>query len=88
MSLLPDPDAKNAPASTAGIQPIVVTAGTPNILELLDEMGLGFVMHTHHPLTHLVEFDAQAEGAGDTTIRLECTDPPPMGTPSGVIFSN
>jgi hypothetical protein len=26
---------------------------TPDIVDLLDEIGLEFALHTHHPLTHL-----------------------------------
>ena len=52
-----------------------VTTGTverdATILELLDDLGMGVVLHTHHPLTHL------EHGAGASTeevnLRMGCT---------------
>ncbi len=57
-----------------------------SIEELLDELGLDFVMHTHHPLAHL-EYGAPAAstGNGEFNIRNECPDPAPMATPSGIL---
>jgi hypothetical protein len=47
---------------------------------LLDELGVDFVMHTHHPLAHL-EYGAQTTlpGDGEFNVRNECGDPPTMG---------
>jgi hypothetical protein len=46
------------------------------ILELLDDLGMSVVLHTHHPLTHL-EHGAGAS-AQDVNLRLGC----PMNTPN------
>lgn len=43
------------------------TLGTPDVLELLDEIGLEFALHTHHPLTHLEVDDL---GTTEQTRRL------------------
>lgn len=36
---------------------------TPSIVELLDEIGLDFALHTHHPLTHLEDADVEDAAA-------------------------
>lgn len=58
------------------------------IEELLDQLGVDFVMHTHHPLTH-IEYGASTTttGDGEFNIRNECPDPSPMATPSGNPFT-
>jgi hypothetical protein len=44
----------------------------PDITELLDEIGLDFALHTHHPLTHMELGDEAPEAV---KLRLNCTDP-------------
>jgi hypothetical protein len=83
-----DTNAGRVPANATASAQSAASTDTPNILELLDAMGLEFVMHTHHPLTHIeVESEAPA-GTGEANVRLECSDPPPMAVPSGSWFNS
>jgi len=42
-----------------------------DFLELLDDVGLNFALHTHHPLTHL-EYGVDTGAPDDLNERLLC----------------
>lgn len=46
-----------------------------DILRLMDDTGLNFVLHTHHPLTHL-EYGTQESTDPWTNTRRECPEAP------------
>jgi hypothetical protein len=52
----------------------------PEILRLLDDTGLTFTLHTHHPGTHL-EYGQQAPADPWANTRRECPEAPVAGTP-------
>lgn len=58
-------------ATTAATDPVTL----PDILRLLDETGLNFVLHTHHPGTHL-EYGEQVPADPWANTRRECPEAP------------
>jgi hypothetical protein len=75
-------DSQTPGTGAANGQPVVLSLDA-QLEELLDQLGVDFVMHTHHPLTH-IEYGASTAttGDGEFNIRNECPDPSPMATPS------
>jgi len=45
------------------------------ILRIMDDTGLNFVLHTHHPLSHL-EYGTQVSADPWTNTRRECPEGP------------
>lgn len=61
--------------SNDGMQANAPAVETDDILTLLDQMGLDFIMHTHHPLTHL-EYQETSTAEPWINTRHECPEAP------------
>ncbi len=71
-------EASKAPGGASTTQN---TVPLTDILQLLDDTGLNFVLHTHHPASHL-EYGNEVSADPWTNTRHECPEAP-QGVPTG-----
>ena len=63
------PTTETAPVGTSPVQ-----TGSKDTLTLLEEFAsLNFMLHTHHPMTHVPVVDT-ASTQGSINVRMECAE--------------